>query len=643
MISHKFTFFTLERTKHDDKKRNNFHSHPPHYTTIDRISLSKSLQIICSGDFESYPLLHKLVLSNNNVTAIEDDALGRLEMLTILYLNSNKLAQIPASLPSSLIKLHMQDNRITDIKSSDLINLINLELLDVSGNRIIYMPQLVLPTLITLSVKSCGLENIHRQLFKSCPNLRHLLIDGNLIKCSELMEIESCNENSQPLTNEYINDEIEYNRDDVERKERHLNSISYFPSATKCQRISQNRNETVPNCWNEQKLITSFILTNASTTTASPTTSNDNKFQQQSMHESGGNSSQATMRINNNEMTKVQGKIETTVTPKPQKANEKMKNSKDETKLMKKEKLPVNVVKMEIKALSDNSNGSVNNNGFDAHQQRGLNNSILMKTKQIKSTDAVGSRTLIANITNGGGYNGKAKASNENQTVAAINRNLIDYVNGDYRKAQSSGKLISANKIKAIKDNERQNSSSTPNNSKSIDEAHSSNDNKSRNGNNGSVNGLPLLHESVPEGNNSGNESSDATDHQQHTAINHEFSEQWNDIRSETINHPGLLIVITVSVGVLFTFIVVYVYRCNFINSARRRRRRGSCGSINEGRDVLNDNFNEETHSFTIETHSPLTAQPTAVNHCDLLPMDILNSTLNHSTTDSSHISMHLW
>jgi hypothetical protein len=147
----------------------------------------------------------------------------------------------------------------------------------------------------------------------------------------------------------------------------------------------------------------------------------------------------------------------------------------------------------------------------------------------------------------------------------------------------------------------------------------------------------------MPEGNNSGNESIDATDHQQHTAINHEFSEKWNDIRSETINHPGLLIVITVSVGVLFTFIVVYVYRCNFINSARRRRRRGSCESINEGRDVLNDNFNEETHSFTIETHSPLTAQPTAVNHCDLLPMDILNSTLNHSTSDSSHISMHLW
>jgi hypothetical protein len=306
--------------------------------------------------------------------------------------------------------------------------------------------------------------------------------------------------------------------------------------------------------------------------------------------------------------------------------NGKAKNSNPKEKQMKKTELvTLNVVKTEIKALANIQTHK--NLSLDVHhQQKGLNNSVLMKTKQIKST-----ATLIA------------KAENHTSS-AAINRNLIDNVNGDYRRAQSSGKLISANKTKAIKDNESLNST---NNSKSIDEAHFAFDNKSRNGHN-SVNGVSLL---LPEGNNSGNEGIDATDHQQHTAINHtlngELSEQWNDIRSESINHPGLLIVITASVGVLFTFIVVlYVYRCNFINSARRRRRRGSCESINEGRDVLNDNFNEETHSFTIETHNhcaqPLTAQPTAVNHCDLLPMDILNSTLNQSSVDS-HISMHLW
>lgn len=656
------------------------------------------------------------------MTAIEDDALGRLEMLTILYLDNNQLEHITASLPSSLIKLYMQSNRITDINSDDLINLINLEVLDVSGNRIIYMPQLVLPSLITLSVKSCGLENVHRQISKTSPNLRNLLIDENLIKCSELMEIEQCNEHSEALTNEYINDSIDYNQDDVERKEKHLNSISYFENTVggwkKCRSfegrsssegaLSTNQTETMPNCWNEQKLITSFILTNDSTsavTKASPTaTSNDNKYQQQrTFNVTKGSStrgrndeknlSNETMKINNNttmaaKITVQENDDEATQAkphnwqsvPMPRKS-EKLKNSKatTEMKLMKKAKLafPVNVVKMEINALTNVGNSSTGVDkklslaGIDAHRQKGLNNSILMKTKQIKASDANSisptasipiaaiSTTMIAELKASQNPNkiiiNATNPSNDgvdstNQitvatatTASIINRNLIDYVNGDYRRVQSLSKFISANKVKAIKDNE---SLDSTNNSKSIGKV-ASDDNKSRTGHNNSVNGQPLAAKAPPEGTSSnGNESIDATDHQQHMTINQamngEQSERWNDIRSETINHPGLLIVITVSVGVLFTFIVVYVYRCNFINSARRRPRRGSCETINKGR----DNFNEETHSFTIETHnhytSPLTAMPSSVNQCDLLPMDILNSTLNQST-DRTHISMYLW
>src|SRR5690349_14994038 len=102
-------------------------------------------------------------------------------MLKMLYLEGNQLTQIPASLPPSLTRLNLQNNRITDIKVVDLINLINLRVLDVSGNKIIYIPQLSLPALITLSVKSCGLENIHRHISRTCPKLRHLVINGNPI------------------------------------------------------------------------------------------------------------------------------------------------------------------------------------------------------------------------------------------------------------------------------------------------------------------------------------------------------------------------------------------------------------------------------------------------------------------------------
>lgn len=593
------------------------------------LSLHKSLQTISSGDFDSYPLLHKLVLSDNNLTSIEDDALGRLELLTILHLDDNQLTHIPASLPSGLIKLFMGNNRITDLHPDDLTNLISLEELDLSGNRIIYMPQLGLPSLIMLGVRSCGLESVQHQFLKTLPNLRHLLIDGNLIKCSELMEIEPCNDDdSMPLTNEYINDYIDYNPDDVERKERHLNSISHFSNDGGWRRCRWRRHaalhaddgaaDVVPNCWNsfaEQKLITSFNLTNDFTSTASTTTSVDNKFQRQSKQAKGKND------VNLSNETMRSATVE-----QPHNHDEKMKNSKEPMKKAK----SANVVKTEIRTLNNKSLS------LDAHRQNGLS---AMKTKQIKS-DGVGS-SLIAKIEKPGSSNSTANPSNygasEKPTGAIINRNLIDYVNGDYSRAQSSPKT---GRMKAIKDNE-----SSTNNSKSIGGvlARMSKDNKSRNG---SVNGLPLAVESMAEG----NESIGATDHQQHATINQtmngEQSAHWNDIRSESISHPGLLIVITVSCGLLFTSVVVYVYRCNFINSARRRRRRGSCETINEGRDVLNDNFNEETRSFTIETHnqgsSPLTASPPTVNHCDLLPMDVLNSTLGESA-DRSHISMHLW
>lgn len=601
------------------------------------------------------------MLSNNNLTSIEDDALGRLEMLAILYLDGNQLTQIPSSLPSSLIKLYMSSNRITDIHPDDLINQISLEVLDLSGNRIIYMPQLPLPNLITLDVRSCGLENVQRQLLKSSPNLCHLLIDGNLIKCSELMEIEPCNEDPKPLTNEYINDFIDYNPDDVERKERHSNSISHFPNDGGWRRCRWRRHaalpaekgaptplEVVPNCWNslaEQKLITSFNLTNGSTSTTSATAASvDNKFQRESTHDDATkgrndeNLSNETMRRNDNA---------TDEQPHNQQSSADdddgaMKNAKKPAKLTKLAS-SVNVVKTEIRTLNNNGDKTLSPGSFDAHRQSGLST---MKTKQIKSAGAGSS--LIAKIANPGSTSASSTANpsnygaSANPTETIINRNLIDYVNGDYSRTQSSSKTVG--RTKAIKDNE-----SSTNNSKSIGGvlARTSKDNKSRNG---SVNGPPLASESMPEG-NIGNESGiDATDHQQHTAINQsmngEQSARWNDIRSESISHPGLLIVITVSVGLLFTFVVVYVYRCNFINSARRRRRRGSCETINEGRDVLNDNFNEETRSFTIETHnhesSSLTASPPTVNHCDLLPMDVLNSTLGDSA-DRSHISMHLW
>jgi Leucine rich repeat len=600
--------------------------------------------------------LHKLILSYNNLTSIEDDAVGRLEMLTILHLDHNKLTQIPPGLPSSLIKLYMHNNLIMELHSNDLMSLINLQVLDLSHNRIIYMPQLTLPTLITLSVKACGLENVNLLLFKTCPSLRLIEIDGNLIKCAQLMEIEQCTDDDGDISsnkNNNINDDIvDDNTDDVERKERHLNSISYFPNDgghRKCNGTKSNATtksispETVPNCWNEQnkKLITSFIRTNESTVEHTATAANDNKLQRNvAKGKNDGNLSSETMSSSSSSSSSSGNKVEEIrqlVTKAPKLAHS------------------VDVVRVkEIKALKNNvSNGNkslslAQNNGVDAeHKPNGLNNLILMKTKQFKSENG----TVIQLSYNNNNYN-----NNYHAATTVINRNSIDNGGASERQQQQ--------RANAIKDNGKLNNISNNNKSKSIVES-------SNNGANG-----PSL-------------GSDATDHQ-HTTINQSTRERWNDIRvegSNISNHPGLLIVFVSTIGVLFTFIVVYVYRCNFINSARRRggRLNGSCENINEGRDVLNDNFNEEIHSFTIETHSSinnnnnnnddddddqvavnyrssgigggggiytnrtagnLLTATSIVNHCDLLPMDILNSTLSHSQAshvDNSNISMHLW
>jgi hypothetical protein len=384
-------------------------------------------------------------------------------------------------------------------------------------------------------------------------------------------------------------------------------------------------------------------------------------------------------------------------------SSDKMKNSKasgeDEDELMKKAKLahPVNVVKTKIKALNNNESINTNNGNknlslvsVDAHQQTTngrLNNLILMKTKQFKSSMENGS--LIAN---------GIQLSMSNGTTI-INRNLIVDNNSKSSK-KKVGKAAAAttfksdvvgvhstttNKVNAIKDNGMESihyvAPTNNNKSKSIDEVNRLNDNdsdglssisgnsnkgKSRYGHyNDDSENVPSLNrgKAFKDGNNnSGNENIEATDHQQQQhimTINHtmngEKSEHWSDIRgNENIsNHPGLLIVLASSVGVLFTFITVYVYRCNFINSSRRRvcRRNGSCEHINEGRDALNDNFNEEIRSFTIETHNQCMgsvnngemATSSTVNHCDLLPMDVLNSTLNQSQVDRTNISMHFW
>lgn len=95
-----------------------------------------SIRAVQCGDLDSYPLLQLLDMTNNLLEEMEEDALGRLEMLVILYLTDNKLHAIPRSLPDELKILHLEFNRIEQIVSGDLLGLPKLEVLLLNDNNI---------------------------------------------------------------------------------------------------------------------------------------------------------------------------------------------------------------------------------------------------------------------------------------------------------------------------------------------------------------------------------------------------------------------------------------------------------------------------------------------------------------------------
>lgn len=138
---------------------------------------------------DSYPLMKNLDVSFCHINDIEDDAFGRLEILTTLNMHNNNLSKIPSILPSRLVFLNLKNNRIMDINPSNLAQLPNLQMLDLSGNRIMYIPGLPLPKLITLNVRSANVKRLSQSVVKMSPKLKDIFLDNNPVRCSELLSI----------------------------------------------------------------------------------------------------------------------------------------------------------------------------------------------------------------------------------------------------------------------------------------------------------------------------------------------------------------------------------------------------------------------------------------------------------------------
>jgi Leucine-rich repeat (LRR) protein len=98
-----------------------------------------SVTAVRCGDMDSYTLLQLLNLADNRIEQVEEDALGRLEVLLTLDLSGNHLHIVPRSLPSGLVTLHLQDNSFQELNSSDFKGLPCLKFLSLrrSGVMII--------------------------------------------------------------------------------------------------------------------------------------------------------------------------------------------------------------------------------------------------------------------------------------------------------------------------------------------------------------------------------------------------------------------------------------------------------------------------------------------------------------------------
>ncbi|XP_041971310.1 leucine-rich repeat-containing protein 40 [Aricia agestis] len=145
---------TGRRLQQIDASRTGLSKVPEAFThSVRFLSLvGNNITAIRCGDLDSYPLLQSLDFSENKISSIEDDSLGRLEMLLFLNVNKNYLGAVPKSLPDELKYLSFNDNLIKNLSILDFKNLPNLKILLIKNNLISYIEDHVFDDLLSLEM-----------------------------------------------------------------------------------------------------------------------------------------------------------------------------------------------------------------------------------------------------------------------------------------------------------------------------------------------------------------------------------------------------------------------------------------------------------------------------------------------------------
>ncbi|KAH6930843.1 hypothetical protein HPB50_019729 [Hyalomma asiaticum] len=143
---------------------------------------------ITLGDLDSYPHLSLLVLDDNAIEDVEDDALGRQEYLARLWLNGNRLTRVPMNLPQTLVALYIEENLITELPANSFLGLSKLEQLFLQRNQIRNISESALSDLVnlkTLDLQANLIEVLPNHVFSNLSNLQTLDISQNLLQLLE--------------------------------------------------------------------------------------------------------------------------------------------------------------------------------------------------------------------------------------------------------------------------------------------------------------------------------------------------------------------------------------------------------------------------------------------------------------------------
>ncbi|ROT70400.1 Slit-like protein [Penaeus vannamei] len=141
-----------------------------------------AIREIHRGDLDSYPYLGLLVLDDNGLQLLEEDALGRHEYLARLWLNGNSLQAVPLSLPPALRALYIEENMIESLREGDFRGLASLEQLFLRRNHIASVADCALCDLVslkTLDLQANRLTTLAGRVFSRLASLETLDLSQN--------------------------------------------------------------------------------------------------------------------------------------------------------------------------------------------------------------------------------------------------------------------------------------------------------------------------------------------------------------------------------------------------------------------------------------------------------------------------------